>query len=384
MGVPKPLEEKIIVIPEDIVPSRKDMEVIGVCNPGATTFHDKRKEKIYLLLRVVEKPKTKFSGHIASPRAVPNEDGEYRVRVDWERIGKDAHSDDPKTLIIIEPEERKRPKYISHFRLAESENGINFNISKKPTFFPQKNYEEFGVEDARITKLEELLDIGGEKYQYLISYVACSEKYDVATAFAVTNDFKNFVRLPKEEPRIIFFAPSKDVVLFPQKILNPRTRRKEFVALTRPYGQAGYMVPSIFISYSHDLIQWGDHELFVEGNEKGHVGAGPTPIECKIKGKEGWLIIDHQHRHLSNGEKEYIGRAYLVDKENPLKMLGRSEEILEPHLKVKNKPIVKNVTFPSGAVIKDNKIYIYTGEEDAVTGVHVYDFDEFMSFLSPV
>jgi len=31
------------------------------------------------------------------------------------------------------------------------------------------------------------------------------------------------------------------------------------------------------------------------------------------------------------------------------------------------------VTFPSAAVIKEDKIYIYTGEGDSETGVHVYN-----------
>jgi len=379
MGVPRPLYEAIIVKPRDVVPSHEDMEVIGVCNPGGSVFYDNKikKEKIYLLLRVMEKTKTEFLGHVAAPRAI-SKDGKYIVRWEWERIGKDAHIED-KTIIITEPEERKRPTDISHFRLAESTDGIEFKISEKPSFFPEKRYEEFGVEDARITKFEELINVGRQSYRYLMSYVACSEKYDVCTAFAVTNDFKKFVRLPKENPRIIFFAPSKDVVVFPKKIINLRTGKKEFSALTRPMGCARYMAPSIFLSYSRDLIQWGDHELLVEGNEKGHVGAGPTPIECE----EGWLIIDHQHRHLLNGEKEYIGRAYLLDKGNPLEILKKSEEILEPHLKVEDEPIVKNVTFPSAAIVKDNKIFVYTGEEDVAIGVHVYDFNDFMGFLNP-
>lgn len=380
MGVPKPIHEAIIVRPKDITPSSKDMEVIGVCNPGGNIFQDREGEKIYLLLRVIEKTKTKFRGHIASPRVIESKDGSYKVRLEWERAGKDAQVNGPGTLIRIEPEERIRPTYISHLRLAKSIDGINFEISKKPTFFPEKKYEEFGIEDPRITKLEELVDIDGEGYQYLISYVACSEEYDVCTAFAVTNDFKSFIRIPKENPGVIFFSPSKDVAVFPKKIINQRTGRKEFASLTRPYGQARYMIPSISLSYSADLIQWGDHKLFVKGDEKGHVGAGPPPIERE----DGWLIIDHQHRHLSDGTKEYIGRACLTDKENPLKILKKSEEILEPHLRIEDKSIVKNVTFPSAGIIKDNKIYIYTGEEDVVTGVYVYKLDEFMSFLNPV
>jgi len=377
MGVPKPEFEGIIIRKEDVRPSNKNMEVVAVCNPGGVLFRDDFEEKFYLLLRVMEKTNKEFSKHVAYPKAIQTDDREYRVRWEWERIGLDARHDDPKSLVTLEPEAVVKPTYISHFRLAESIDGINFRINEKPAFFPSKEYESYGIEDARITFLEEPIDLEGIDYKFLISYVACSSKYGVCTAFAVTNDFKNFVRIPKNSPNIIFFAPSKDVVVFPRKLINPRNNQKEFVALTRPHGTSGYMVPSIFLSYSRDLIHWGDHKLFVQGNEKGHVGAGPAPIECE----EGWLIIDHQHRHLSKSKKEYVGRAYLVDKDNPLKILKRSETILEPHLKVEDKPFVDNVTFPSAAIIKDNKIFIYTGEEDVAVGVHVYDLSEFMSFL---
>ncbi|MDD5191764.1 MAG: hypothetical protein PHH54_05260 [Candidatus Nanoarchaeia archaeon] len=379
MGVPKPIEERVIAIPEKIKSSNENLKVISVCNPGATLFSDDKGEKIYLLLRVMEKTNDEFPGHIAAPRAIKNSRGEYEIRWEWERANKDANCDD-KVLMIVEPEERKRPTYISHFRLAESKDGINFKISEKPTFFPREKYEEFGIEDARITKLEDGVNIGGKNYKHLISYVACSGEQDVCTAFSVTNDFKNFVRLPKKNPAPIFFSPSKDVVVFPKKIKNPRTGEYEFAALTRPYGQAGYMVPSIVLSRSKDLIQWGDHQLFIKGDEKGHVGAGPAPLECE----DGFLIIDHQHRHHQDGTKEYIGRAYLVDKRDPSKILKRSDEILEPHLKIENAPFVNNVTFPSGAIIKGDNLFIYTGENDVATAVYVYKFKDFMDFLSPV
>jgi predicted GH43/DUF377 family glycosyl hydrolase len=380
MGVPKPEYESIIIKPEDIQSSAEDMHVIAVCNPGGALFKDGTGEKFYLLVRVIEQTKLNFKGHVASPRAIKNNKGEYEVRWEWEREGKDAQHNDPKSFITIEPEERVKPTYISHFRLAESIDGINFKVSNKPTFFPVEKYEEYGVEDARITKFQEPLNFAGDNYDFLISYVACSETYGVCTAFALTNDFKKFIRIPKDNPNIIFFSTSKDVVLFPKKFMNPRTKRNEFLALTRPSSTSGYMIPSIFISYSNDLIHWGDHKPFIKGDEKGHVGAGPPPIECK----DGWLIIDHQHRHIAKNIKEYVGRVYLVDKENPLKILKKSDEFLEPHLKVENKAFVNNVTFPSAAMIKDNKIFIYTGEEDVAVGVHIYELEEFMRFLNPV
>jgi beta-1,2-mannobiose phosphorylase / 1,2-beta-oligomannan phosphorylase len=380
MGVPKPEYEAIIIRPEDIEPSSQDMKVISVCNPGGIMFKEGLGEKFYLLLRVMEQTNSNFRGHVASPRAIKNEKKEYEVRWEWEREGRDAHHNDPKSFLTIEPEEKVRPTYISHFRLAESTDGVNFTISKKPTFFPIEKYEEYGIEDARITQLHEPIYSKGKSYSFLISYVACSESHGVCSAFALTSDFKNFVRFPEENPNIIFFSTSKDVVVFPKKFVNPRTNREEFVAMTRPSSTSGYMIPSIFLSYSNDLIQWGDHQPFIRGDEKGHVGAGPAPIELD----EGWLIIDHQHRHIAKNIKEYVGRAYIVDKQNPLKILKRSDEIIEPHLKVEGKSFVSNVTFPSAAMIKDSKIFIYTGEEDMAVGIHIYDMKEFMRFLSPV
>jgi predicted GH43/DUF377 family glycosyl hydrolase len=380
MGVPEPIIEKIIFTNSDITPSKSDLEVIGCCNPGGVLFKRYGEDIIYLLIRVIEKKKKEaFPGHIGSPRALINSD-KYDILWEYEREEKDANYDVPYSLVTTENEERIRPTTISHFRLAESRDGINFKIHNTPIFFPNTNYEEFGIEDARITKLDEPISIDNETYEYIITYVACSENYDVCTAFCATNDFIKFTRLPKNNPGIIFSPPSKDVVLFPKKFFNPRTKRKEFLALTRPIGQARYMVPSIFISYSHDLFQWGDYQLLIKGDEKGHVGAGPTPIELN----EGWLIIDHQHRHLKGDKKEYIGRAYIIDKENPLKILKKSEEFLEPHLHIPGKPIVDNVTFPSAAIIREDKLYIYTGENDAAVAVHVYKLEDFIKFLKKV
>jgi len=168
MGVPRPINETIIARPKDIVPSSDDIGVVGVCNPGGTVFTEVGKEKIYLLLRVIEKTKSRFSGHIAFPKAIPSKNGDYKVRWEWERIDKDVISENPSSLTTIELEQKVRPTYISHFRLAESEDGINFRISEKPTFFPQMGYEEFGIEDARITKFNEGINIHGEFYKHML------------------------------------------------------------------------------------------------------------------------------------------------------------------------------------------------------------------------
>ena len=80
--------------------------------------------KFYLLLRVTEGPSIDFSDHIAFPRAIPNNKNKYIVRWEWERLGKDAKLNGPNSLVTVESEERVKPTSISHFRLAESEDGL--------------------------------------------------------------------------------------------------------------------------------------------------------------------------------------------------------------------------------------------------------------------
>ena len=127
MGVLKPLEEKVIIEPKDVKPSSEDMEVIGVTNPGGILFDDGDKEKVYLLLRVIEKTRERFLCLISFPRAIPGE--KYKIVLGWERENKDAVITSPHSLETLGPERRRRLTTISHLRLAESEDGINFKIS---------------------------------------------------------------------------------------------------------------------------------------------------------------------------------------------------------------------------------------------------------------
>jgi len=93
-------------------------------------------------------------------------------------------------------------KYIMIFRshlhngrsilgLAESEDGFHFKVFEKPFMTPAergifKEYEEYGVEDPRITFME-------EEGEYLITYSAYS-RYGVRIGLAKTRDFKQVER----------------------------------------------------------------------------------------------------------------------------------------------------------------------------------------------
>ena len=123
--------------------------------------------------------------------------------------------------------------------LAHSDDGYNFTVHDKPVMTPSEEgafarYEHKGIEDCRITRLEDV---------YYIVYTAAS-KYGARLGLAKTEDFRSFERIG-----LISEPDNKDGALFPRKI-NGRYAR-----LDRPMaGDVG----NIWLSYSDDLIHWGD------------------------------------------------------------------------------------------------------------------------------
>jgi predicted GH43/DUF377 family glycosyl hydrolase len=73
--------------------------------------------------------------------------------------------------------------------MAESADGYNFKVKEEPFMVPAsegifKEYEAYGIEDPRITFIDD---------EYLIAYSAYS-KYGVRIALAKTKDFKSVER----------------------------------------------------------------------------------------------------------------------------------------------------------------------------------------------
>ena len=168
-----------------------------------------------------------------------------------------------------------------------------------PTFgsCPNPSLEEFGVEDPRITAIDD---------RYFFTYVAVS-RHGAATALASTTDFRRFDR-----HGVIFCPENKDVVLFPERIDG------QYVALHRPNAATPFCRPEMWVARSPDLIHWGRHECLHGGGaewETGRVGAGTPPVRVD----DGWLEIYHGNRQPTRpGEVGmYSTGVLLLDPEQP-------------------------------------------------------------------
>lgn len=249
--------------------------------------------------------------------------------------------------------------------LAKSKDGYNFEVEPQPFLTPQApingsvfgEYEEYGVEDVRISKIDN---------DFLLTYSAYS-RHGVRIGLAKTRDFKTVERIS-----LITQADLRNVVIFPEKING------QYVRLDRPHSEISKW--SIWISYSPDLIHWGNSKVIMKPEtyhwDEMKIGPGATPI----KTSKGWLNIYHGVFETMSGVVYRLGAA-LHDLNDPSKILGVADEwILQPEDPWEITGYVPNVVFTCGAVPEeDGSVKIYWGGADSVMCVGTANIDDLIN-----
>jgi predicted GH43/DUF377 family glycosyl hydrolase len=253
---------------------------------------------------------------------------------------------DGTTLLLCRVEDRRG---LSHLCAARSANGIDsWQIDPAPTLMSDPvNFPEelWGIEDPRITFIPEL-------DRYAVVYTAYS-RGGPGVALALTDDFRHFERFG-----MIMQPEDKDAALLPRKING------HWALIHRPVGPSN---AHIWISYSSDLKQWGNHKKILEARQGGwwdanKIGLSPPPIETP----EGWLMIYHGVRETAAGCIYRLGLA-LFDLNMPEICLKRGNEwIFGPEESYEQHGDVGNVVFPCGLTVgtDGDSVNIYYGAAD--------------------
>lgn len=243
--------------------------------------------------------------------------------------------------------------------VAESDDGFRFRARPEPFITPTTQgvfgkYEAFGVEDPRICCLDQ---------EFLITYSAYS-RHGVRIGLARTTDFVTLERVA-----LITQADLRNVVIFPRKFSG------RYARLDRPHSEISPW--SIWISYSPDLIHWGDSRVVIKPVpyhwDEMKIGPGATPIETP----RGWLSIYHGVFPTMDGSVYRLGVA-LHDLHDPAKVTGVCDRwILQPEDPWEVTGYVHNVVFSCGAVPEDDgTVKIYWGGADQVMCVGTAIIDE--------
>ena len=240
--------------------------------------------------------------------------------------------------------------------LALSSDGLHIDeIWERPAIAREAPYETWGVEDARITHLE-------EEGRYAITYTGYSPD-GPRVCLITTDDLLAPERYRRHGPRIA--GDNKNCVVFPGKVNG------QYVILHRP-------MPRIVCVQVAALEQeWPAVGVPIVGPRpftwrSSRVGAGAPPIRTEI----GWLCPFHGATSIDEGNVYSMGWCVL-DSNDPARVLYVSdapalmpeapyeiERGLIPQVDPANFKTGVRVVFPQGLVERGEDLIVYYGAAD--------------------
>lgn len=244
----------------------------------------------------------------------------------------------------------------SSIGFATSIDGIHFQHHRQ-FIKPEHHWEIFGCEDPRVTKLDD---------KYYIFYTALSTypfaPGGIKIGMAITKDFEIL-----EAKHLVTTFNSKAMALFPEKING-----KYAAILTVHTDMPPAKIAIAWFDNEEQLWSeqyWNEwyasldhHVIPLLRHHSDHLEVGAPPIKTEA----GWLLIYSYISNYLTPEKQFGIEMILLDLDNPLKVIGRSQQaLMVPEKSYEISGQVPNVIFPSGALIKDKKLYIYYGGADS-------------------
>ena len=274
-----------------------------------------------------------------------------------------ARLKDGTTLLLCRVEDRRGH---SHLTAARSRNGVDGwvvdpepTLRADPTRFPE---ERWGIEDPRITYLEELGAYG-------VVYTAYG-KCGPGVALALTEDFSTFERLG-----LVLPPDNKDAALLPGRFDG------KFLMVHRPMTMEG---AHIWISSSPDLRHWGEPRVVLRARLEGWWDARKIGLSAPLlETPRGWLMIYHGVRQTASGGIYRLGLA-LLDREKPWLCRVRGDDwVFGPEAGYELLGDVGNVTFPCGAALGEDgdTLRLYYGAADTTIALATGSLREILAWL---
>jgi predicted GH43/DUF377 family glycosyl hydrolase len=323
--------ENPLLSPADIPASREGLEITCLLNPGVFQFEG----KTWLIVRVAERPKQK-ENRISFP--ILTETGAIEII----EIPMDDPELDASDARVINYKGVDYLTTLSHLRLLCSEDGRKFYEPENyPPLVGEGMLETFGIEDCRVALLDG---------KYYLTFTSVSPN-GVGVGLRTTTDWKNF-----EKHGLILPPHNKDCAIFEEKINGL------YYALHRP-SSVDIGGNYIWLTSSPDGLHWGNHHCIIKTRtglwDSKRVGAGAAPI----KTEKGWLSIYHG----ANAAHQYCLGAFLMDLEDPSKVIARTEEpIMVPTASYELSGFFGNVVFTNGHIVHPDgdTITVYYGASD--------------------
>jgi predicted GH43/DUF377 family glycosyl hydrolase len=250
-----------------------------------------------------------------------------------------------------------------------SNDGIHFR-SRRQFIVPEYDWEQFGCEDPRATKINGKFYIF---YTALATFPFCAECIRVGVA--ITRDFKKII-----EKHLVTPFNSKAMSLFPEKIdgryavvFSVNTDVPPTKIAVAYFDHEEQMWSPTYWEGWYSLLN--DNIIPLERSPKDHIEAGAPPIKTKY----GWLLVYSYIKNYFSPPAVFGIEAALLDIHNPQRVIARTDKpLIVPQEEYEKYGKVPNIVFPTGAMVKDGTLYIYYGAADTTCAVATCSLDNLL------
>jgi predicted GH43/DUF377 family glycosyl hydrolase len=242
--------------------------------------------------------------------------------------------------------------------LARSNYEVQFQPEQQISqriIFPATPSQRNGIEDARFVCFRN--DDG--TYNYYATFTAFDGRI-VVPELVETSDFLHFRFRTLNGTA----AENKGMALFPRKIGGL------YAMLSRQDNE------NIYLMFSDNIHFWNERSLLLKPTfpwELVQIGNCGSPIETGA----GWLVLSHG---VGPMRKYGIG-AFLLDRDDPSKVIGRLREPLLKANQQERAGYVPNVVYTCGALVHNGELIIPYGLADHATGFATVRLDEVLAAM---
>jgi predicted GH43/DUF377 family glycosyl hydrolase len=244
--------------------------------------------------------------------------------------------------------------------LARSNYEVQFRPEQQLSeriLFPATPSQRNGIEDARFVRFRN--DDG--THIYYATFTAFDGKV-VVPELVETSDFFHFRFISLNGPA----AENKGMAMFPRKIGGL------YAMLSRQDNE------NIYLMFSDNVHFWNERRVLLKPAfpwELVQLGNCGSPIETDA----GWLVLSHGVGPM----RKYCIGAFLLDRDDPGKVLGRLREpLLQPNQN-ERKGYVPNVVYTCGALVHNGELIIPYGMADHATAFATVPLAEVLAAMEP-
>jgi predicted GH43/DUF377 family glycosyl hydrolase len=242
--------------------------------------------------------------------------------------------------------------------LARSNYEVQFQPEQRLSeriIFPATPSQRNGIEDARFVCFQN--DDGTRVYY--ATFTAFDGKV-VLPELVETSDFLRFRFITLNGPA----AQNKGMALFPRKINGL------YAMLSRQDNE------NIYLMFSDNVHFWNENKVLLKPTfpwELIQIGNCGSPIETDA----GWLVLSHGVGPL----RKYCIGAFLLDRDDPVKVIGRLREPLLKPDHNEREGYVPNVVYTCGALVHKGELIIPYGLADHATSFATVPLKEVLAAI---